>query len=78
MYLGLVGAFLLTLVTGFLAGKEYDNMRRRYYANQRRRREEIARKQKAIRARRQMEEDQAKFDFMYNIQWDAPTGKGVY
>lgn len=78
MYLGLVGAFMLTLVTGFLAGKEYDYLRRRYNANQRRRREEIARKQKAIRARRQMEEDQAKFDFMYGVKWNAPSGKGVY
>lgn len=75
MYLGLVFAGILILVTGFLAGKEYDNMVRRYYANQRRRREEIMRMKKAARARRQVAEDQRKFDYMYSIQFDGPNGK---
>lgn len=75
MYLGLVFAGILILVTGFLAGKEYDNMVRRYYANQRRRQEEILRMRKAARARRQVAEDQRKFDYMYSIQFDGPNGK---
>ncbi len=75
MYLGLVFAGILILVTGFLAGKEYDNMLRRYYANQRRRQEEILRMKKAARARRQVAEDQRKFDYMYSIQFDGPNGK---
>lgn len=75
MYLGLVFAGILILVTGFLAGKEYDNMVRRYYANQRRRQEEILRMKKAARARRQVAEDQRKFDYMYSIQFDGPNDK---
>ena len=75
MYLGLVFAGILILVTGFLAGKEYDSMVRRYYANQRRRREEIMRMKKAARARRQVAEDQRKLDYMYSIQFDGPNGK---
>lgn len=75
MYLGLVFAGILILVTGFLAGKEYDNMVRRYCANQRRRQEEILRMKKAARARRQVAEDQRKFDYMYSIQFDGPNGK---
>ena len=75
MYLGMVGALLLTLVTGFLAGKEYDRMRKNYYENQRRRREEQERRRKAAMARRRVAEDQRKFDFMYNVTYDAPNGK---
>ena len=74
MYLGMVGALLLTLVTGFLAGKEYDHMCRRYRANQRRRREEQERMKKAAMARRQAEMNQQKFDFMYNVSYNAPKG----
>lgn len=75
MYLGMVGALLLTLVTGFLAGKEYDHACRRYQANQRRRREEQERMRKAARARRQAAEDQRKYDFMFSVHYDAPNCK---
>lgn len=78
MYLGLVSAGILILVTGFLAGKEYDNMVRRYYANQRRRREEQERIRKAALARRRAAEDQRKFDYMYSIQFEGPKGKGGF
>lgn len=74
MYLGLVFAGILILVTGFLAGKEYDNMLRRYNANQRRRREEMIRKRRAAQFERQVAEDQRKFDYMYSIQFDGPQG----
>ena len=74
MYLGLVFAGILILVTGFLAGKEYDSMVRRYYANQRRRQEEILRKRRAAQFERQAAEDKRKFDYMYSIQFDGPNG----
>lgn len=78
MYLGLVGAFMLTLVIGFLAGKEYDRLVRRANYNRRLRRERAEEIRREKHFRRQAETDKKKFDYMYAVQWDAPTGKGVY
>lgn len=71
----ILAALILSAVTGFLAGTEYDRMRRIAARNRRLRREENARKRKAAMARRQVAEDQRKFDYMYSIQFDGPKGK---
>ena len=71
----ILAALILSAVTGFLAGTEYDRMRRIAARNRRLRREENARKRRAAMARRQAEMNQQKFDFMYNVSYNAPKGK---
>lgn len=72
----IVAALILSAVAGFLAGTEYDRMRKIAARNRRLRREENYRKRNAARARRQMKIDQDKFDFMYSVQYDGPKYKG--
>lgn len=72
----ILAALILSAVTGFLAGTEYDRMRKIAARNRRLRREENLRKRNASRARRQAELNQQKFDFMYSVQYDAPRCKG--
>lgn len=72
----ILAALILSAVAGFLAGTEYDRMRKIAARNRRLRREENYRKRKAAMARRQAEVNQQKFDFMYSVQYDAPRCKG--
>lgn len=69
-------ALILSAVAGFLAGTEYDRMRKIAARNRRLRREENARRMKRARIQRHLESEQTKFDFMYNVTYNVPHGKG--
>ena len=71
----ILAALILSAVAGFMAGTEYDRIRRVAARNRRLRREENYRKRNAARARRQAELNQQKFDFMYNVTYNSPRGK---
>jgi hypothetical protein len=75
MFLGVLWALLLTLVTGFLAGMEYDRIRKIAARNRRLRREEQARKMKKARIQRHLESEQRKYAYMYNVAQNVPEGK---
>lgn len=72
----ILAALILSAVAGFLAGTEYDRMRKISARNRRLRREENYRRMKKARLQRQLETEQSKFDFMYNVSYNAPKGKG--
>lgn len=72
MYAALLFAMVLTLVTGFLAGKEYDNMRRRVNYNRRLRREREEEEQYQRDEARRMAQEKKAFDFLYRVKWDGP------
>lgn len=75
MMLGLTWALLLTLVTGFLAGLEYDKIRKIAVGNRRLRRAERARKMKKARIRQHLESEQRKYAYMNNVAQNVPEGK---
>lgn len=69
-------ALILSAVAGFLAGTEYDRMRKIAARNRRLRREENARRMKKARLQRHLKDEQRKFDYMYNVSYNVPHGKG--
>lgn len=69
-------ALILATVAGFLAGTEYDRMRKIAARNRRLRRQENARRMKKARIQRHLESEQRKFDYMYNVTYNVPHGKG--
>lgn len=71
----IVAALILSAVAGFLAGTEYDRMRKIAARNRRLRREENARRMKRARIQQHLESEQSKFDFMYNVSYNVPKGK---
>lgn len=72
----ILAALILSAVAGFLAGTEYDRMRKIAARNRRLRMEENYRRMRKARLQRQLETEQSKFDFMYNVSYNAPKGKG--
>ena len=70
--LGLVIALVCMGATGFMAGKEYDRMIGRVNYNRQLRREEERKAYQADRAARQAASEKAKFDFIYNVKYNAP------
>lgn len=61
-------AMVLTLVLGFLAGREYDRSIKRINYNRKLRREKIEKMRKAEAMQRRLDEERRKNEFMYGVQ----------